>query len=70
MRVTRHAIDLIAEARIEAAMEAGEFDDLPGFGEPFEDDLLNYDPNWWIRQKIKRENLNRLFDPQPRLANN
>jgi hypothetical protein len=51
------AIQLIAEDKIRTAIEAGEFDNLPGFGKPSE--LLDepYDPLWWIRRKLKHENI-------------
>ena len=59
---------MIAEAKIEAAIKAGEFDNLPGFGKPLDDDWFEYDPYWWVRSKIKRENMQRLFDPRPELG--
>lgn len=62
---TQRAIELIANAKIEAAIEAGEFDDLPGLGKPFEFDDTQYDPHWWIRRKVERENMNNLFRPAP-----
>ena len=65
MNFTTQAIQLIADAKIESAMKAGEFDNLPGFGKPLEGDLLTHDPYWWVRKKIKRENMPRLFDPRP-----
>jgi len=62
---SQRAIQLIAEAKIEAAIEAGEFDNLPGFGKPFEFDDTRYDPHWWIRRKVERENMKNLFRPAP-----
>lgn len=50
-------IQLIAENKLQQAMRAGEFDNLPGFGKPFEFDEMNYDPNWWIKRKLRREEL-------------
>ena len=38
-------------------MDAGKFDNLPGLGQPFEFDELSYDPHWWIRRKLAREQL-------------
>jgi len=43
------------ERRIEAAIERGEFDDLPGAGKPLESLDRPYDPNWWVRRWIERE---------------
>ena len=53
-------IQRVAEAKLQAAMERGEFENLPGFGQPFEFDELAYDPHWWIRRKLKREQLVQL----------
>jgi hypothetical protein len=40
------AIQIVAENRIREAMQAGAFDNLPGFGEP--SSLIDepYDPHW------------------------
>lgn len=54
------AIRLIADAKIDQAIAEGDFDDLPGFGRPFEFDDTQYDPNWWIRRKLERERLQQL----------
>ncbi len=43
------------ERKIREAKERGEFDDLPGSGEPLQD--LNDDPNWWVKKWVKREQL-------------
>ena len=42
------------DRQIREDMERGEFDNLPGAGRPLE---LDDDPEWWIKSKIKRENL-------------
>jgi DnaJ homologue, subfamily C, member 28, conserved domain len=49
------------ERQIREAMERGEFDDLPGAGKPLE---LSDDPDWWIKSKIARENLEPML-PTP-----
>ena len=49
------AIQIIADNKIRAAIEAGEFDNLPGFGRPIASIDEPYDPNWWIRSKLRRE---------------
>ena len=56
--LSERAIQLVADAKIAAAIDAGEFDRLSGFGKPLPLDETNYDPHWWIRQKIKLEELN------------
>lgn len=54
---SERAMQMVAEHKILAAIEAGEFDDLPGFGKP--SPLIDepYDPLWWVRAKLKQENL-------------
>jgi len=51
------AIQIIADNKIRAAIAAGEFDNLPGFGKPLESIDEPYDPHWWVRSKQKREQL-------------
>jgi hypothetical protein len=51
------AIQIIADNKIRAAIEAGEFDNLPGLGKPSAIIDEAYDPYWWIRRKLKREEL-------------
>ena len=45
------------EQRISEAIERGEFDDLPGEGQPL--DVLDepYEPNWWVKRWVQREGL-------------
>lgn len=44
------------EKMIREATERGEFDNLPGMGEPL--DLSDADdPDWWVKHKIRDENL-------------
>lgn len=57
------------EASIQVAMRRGEFDDLPGAGKPIEGLDRAHDPDWWIRQKIDRENLTGLAPPAIQLRN-
>ena len=49
------AIQIIADDKIRAAMAAGEFDNLPGFGKPSELIDEPYHPFWWIGRKLKLE---------------
>ncbi len=42
------------DRQIREAMERGEFDNLTGAGKPLE---LDDSDDWWIKAKIKRENL-------------
>ncbi len=49
------------DRQIREAIERGDFDNLPGAGEPLQ---LDDDPDWWIKAKIARENLEPLL-PTP-----
>jgi hypothetical protein len=61
--LTDRVIQIVAENKIVAAIEAGEFDNLPGFGEPAAICEEPYDPYWWIRRKLQREQLSVKLDP-------
>lgn len=51
------------EIAIQHAMRRGDFDDLPGAGKPLTGLGGTYDPDWWIRRKIEREQLTGLGPP-------
>jgi hypothetical protein len=53
----------MVEIAIQQAMRRGDFDDLPGVGEPLRDLNRVRDPDWWIRRKIEREGLTGLGPP-------
>jgi hypothetical protein len=55
--LTDRAIQIIADNKIRAAIEAGEFDNLPGYGKPAAIVDEPYDRFWWIRRKLKREQI-------------
>ena len=46
------------DRQIREAMERGEFDNLPGAGKPLE---LDSSEDWWIKAKIKGENLDAVL---------
>ena len=54
------------DTQIRQARERGEFDDLPGEGKPIADIDRPYDENWWIKRKLKSENVS-LLPPTLRL---
>ena len=56
-RFTDRAIRTVAENRIREAQEEGLFDHLEGAGQPITDLDEPYDPNWWLRRYLARENL-------------
>lgn len=56
-RLTRRAVERIAENRIREAMARGEFDNLPGEGKPIPDIDDPYDPLWWVKSWVRRARL-------------
>jgi hypothetical protein len=54
---SERALAIVAENKIRAAIDAGEFDNLPGLGQPSAIIDEPYDPHWWIRRKLKLEKL-------------
>lgn len=46
-----------ADRRIREAQEEGAFDRLPGFGRPIPGLDEPQDENWWIREKLRREEI-------------
>ena len=45
------------ERLIREAMEAGEFDDLPGVGKPIPGAGKRDDDLWWVREWMRRNNV-------------
>jgi hypothetical protein len=45
------------ERKIREAQEEGEFDNLPGMGKPIPDLGKPLDELWWVKDKLKREQL-------------
>jgi hypothetical protein len=60
-RLSRRAVQIVAENRIRQAIEEGQFDNLPGLGKPIPDADEPYDPNWWVKQWIRREGAGKLL---------
>jgi hypothetical protein len=48
------------DRQIRDGMERGEFDELPGHGKPLADVDRSRDELWWVRQKLKREEISVL----------
>jgi hypothetical protein len=48
------------ERQIREAAERGEFDNLPGAGKPIVDLDKPHDELWWVKDKLRRENLSYL----------
>jgi hypothetical protein len=51
------------EIAIQQAIRRGDFDNLPGAGKPIPNLTQAYDPDWWIRRTIEREQLTGLGPP-------
>ena len=45
------------DAQIRVARENGAFDNLPGAGKPLPDAGEPFDPDWWVKQLVKREQI-------------
>lgn len=60
-RFTRRAIELVAENRIRQAIEEGQFDNLSGQGQPIPDIDEPYDPLWWVKKWVRREQMGNLI---------
>jgi hypothetical protein len=53
---------LWVDHQVRAAMERGEFDDLPGAGKPLR--LPDrHDPDWWVKGLIEREKITGVLPP-------
>ncbi len=48
------------EAQIRVAAEQGSFDNLPGAGKPIPRRGQEYDPDWWVKQLVQREQISML----------
>ncbi|QYF74493.1 DUF1992 domain-containing protein [Cryobacterium sp. PAMC25264] len=51
------------EISIQQAIRRGDFDNLPGSGKPIPGLTDRYDPDWWIKRKIEREQITGLGPP-------
>ena len=45
---------------IRIAREEGAFDNLPGSGKPLADLGNSYDPDWWVKKLVRREQVSML----------
>jgi hypothetical protein len=55
------------EAKIRAAQERGDFDNLPGKGKPL--DLPEvHDPDWWVKSYVRREGIDTSALVHPTIA--
>lgn len=54
---------LWVDQQIRAAMERGEFDNLPGAGKPIPGLDAPHDPDWWLKGLIERERITGVLPP-------
>jgi hypothetical protein len=52
--------DDLAEQRIREAQENGQFEHLPGFGRPIPGIDEPHDELWWVKDKLRREEISHL----------
>jgi len=52
--------DRLAEQRIREAQAEGKFDQLPGFGRPIPGIDDPHDELWWVKDKLRREEISHL----------
>jgi hypothetical protein len=52
--------DTLAEQRIREAQSEGKFDELPGFGRPIPGIDEPHDELWWVKDKLRREEISHL----------
>lgn len=50
----------VAEDQIRQAQASGAFENLPGFGQPIHGIDEAYDENWWVKEKLRREQISAL----------
>lgn len=50
----------LADELIRQAQAEGEFENLPGFGQPIPGIDEPYDELWWVKEKLKREQITQL----------
>ncbi|WP_460812245.1 DnaJ family domain-containing protein [Nocardioides salsibiostraticola] len=48
------------DQQIRVAMARGDFDNLPGAGKPIKDLDGAYDPDWWLKKLVEREQISVL----------
>jgi hypothetical protein len=51
------------DGQIRVARERGAFDNLPGAGKPLPYLDQEYDPDWWVKQLVQREQISILLPP-------
>ncbi len=55
------------DQQIRVAMAKGDFDNLPGAGQPIKDLGPQHDPDWWLKKLIEREQVSGVLPPSLQL---
>ena len=50
----------VSEEQIQEGYSSGQFENLPGYGQPFVNMDDPQDDDWWIKEKLKREKISVL----------
>jgi hypothetical protein len=64
---SERSVQIFAENRLREAIEQGKFDNLPGAGEPIPDLDAAYDPDWWLKKKMKEDDISEAFREYQRM---
>ncbi len=56
----RETWESFTERKIREAQEEGAFENLPGFGRPIKNIDEPLDENWWVKDKLRREQISAL----------
>ena len=51
------------DLQIRQAIGRGDFDNLPGYGKPIDDLTDQYDPDWWVKRLVEREQITGVLPP-------
>jgi hypothetical protein len=54
---------LWVDVQVRAAIDRGDFDDLPGAGKPLRGLNGTHDPDWWVKGLIEREKITGVLPP-------
>lgn len=67
-RIRTDRWESFADRQIREAMERGEFENLPGAGRPLKGLGAPYDPEWWARDYMRRDQVRSRADEVRRLV--
>jgi len=68
MSFSERSVQVLCENLIRVARDEGKFDNLPGAGKPIPDLDDAYDPDWWLKKKMKEDDLSDAFREYQRMV--